>query len=149
VLTSLALMAAPSWAAKGGNSANAKLCETESGALVAQTGSHFKNAGACTSYAAKGGELAKLEVHIKLESNCFGTSSCRRATASGFGLKPATFVVLKMLFTAKEEVNEHGVVAPFSANPLACPDAGEIATAKGTLASGVAITATATEPLCG
>ena len=54
----MALMAAPSWAAKGGNSANAALCEPGgyAGVLLAQDGSAFKNAGKCTSYAAKGGQ---------------------------------------------------------------------------------------------
>src|SRR5262249_9862232 len=59
VLTSLALMAAPSWAAKGGNDGNAKLCGPGGypGALLAQDGSVFKNAGKCSSYAAKGGQI--------------------------------------------------------------------------------------------
>ena len=47
VFASLALMAAPSWAAEGGNSANAKLCQPGGypGALLAQDGSAFKNVG--------------------------------------------------------------------------------------------------------
>lgn len=57
VLVSVALMVSPSSAANGGNSANAARCEQEYGVLVAQDGSTFKNAGACTSYAAKGGVL--------------------------------------------------------------------------------------------
>ena len=59
VLTSLALMAAPSGAANEGNSANAKLCQPGGypGVLFNQQGEVFKNARACTKYAAKGGRL--------------------------------------------------------------------------------------------
>jgi hypothetical protein len=54
VLASLAFTAAPSWAERG-NSANAKLCHEYPGALPAQDGSAFKNAGQCTSYGSEDG----------------------------------------------------------------------------------------------
>jgi hypothetical protein len=153
VLASVVFMAAPSWAA-GGNTANAKLCETESRALVAQDGSHFKNAGACTAYAARGGQLAKLEIQIHFESECFGElelGPCLSATASGFGLKPSTLVTEQIVgpggsAASGEEVNELGVRAPFTNVALLCPTSGVSATAEGTLASGLPITARATEP---
>jgi hypothetical protein len=85
VLASLALMAAPSWAAKGGNSANAKLCEPGGypGVLFNQQGEGFKNAGACTKYAAKGGQIAGADV---VAQPAVGGSF--KTTCSGFGLAP-------------------------------------------------------------
>jgi hypothetical protein len=83
VFASLALMAAPSWAAKGGNSANAALCEPGgyAGVLFNQQGEGFKNAGACTKYAAKGGEIAGVDA---VAEPAVGGSF--KATCSGFGL---------------------------------------------------------------
>jgi hypothetical protein len=95
VLASLALLAAPSWAAKGGNGGNAKLCGPGGypGALLAQDGSAFKNAGKCTSYAAKGGQIAGVNAVpgpvIEGESIPF-----LLANYSGFGLKPGSSVFL-------------------------------------------------------
>jgi hypothetical protein len=153
VLTSLALMAAPSWAAKGGNRANAELCEKESAALVAQDGSHFKNAGACTSYAAKGGQLAQLEAQLLPEKKCFGVGvPCMNARASGFGLKPSTTVTLIMKISngearTEEQVPESGVVNFTLLVTFNCPVSGVSATATGTLASGLPVTApVVTEP---
>jgi hypothetical protein len=85
VLASLALMAAPSLAAKGGNSANAKLCEPGGypGVLFNQLGEGFKNAGACTKYAAKGGKLAGVDAVAEL-----AVGGSFNATCSGFGLAP-------------------------------------------------------------
>jgi hypothetical protein len=79
----LALMAAPSWAAKGGNSANAALCAPGgyAGALLAQDGSAFTNEGKCTSYAAKGGQL--VGVNAVGEPPVGGSFN---EVCSGFGL---------------------------------------------------------------
>jgi hypothetical protein len=87
VLASLALMAAPSWAAKGGNSANAALCEPGgfAGELFAQDGSSFKNAGKCTSYAAKGGQLVGLDVVAEP-----AVGGQINETCTGFGLEPGS-----------------------------------------------------------
>jgi hypothetical protein len=81
-------MAAPAWAAKG-NSANAKLCEPGGypGALLAQDGSAFKTEGACTSYAAKGGQIAGVNA-----TSGAVASGVFPASWSGFGLKPETEV---------------------------------------------------------
>jgi hypothetical protein len=87
VLASLALMAAPSWAAKGGNEANAALCEPGgyAGVLFNQQGETFKNAGACTKYGAKGGHLVGVDaVAGPVVGNGY-TQTC-----SGFGLKPGS-----------------------------------------------------------
>jgi hypothetical protein len=86
VLASLAFTAAPSWAG-GGNSANAALCEEGGypGALLAQDGSAFKNAGQCTSYGAQGGQIAGLNIVAGPVSVPIGEFI---ATYSGFGLKP-------------------------------------------------------------
>jgi hypothetical protein len=87
VLASLAFTAAPSWAG-GGNSANAALCETYPGVLLAQDGSAFKNEGECTSYGAQGGQIVGVDaVSALLTPNIFST------TYSGFGLKPGTKVL--------------------------------------------------------
>jgi hypothetical protein len=85
VVASLALMAAPSWAAKGGNSANAKLCEPGGypGLLFNQNGEAFKNAGACTKYAAKGGKLVGLDA---VGTTPEGAEGAFTETCSGFGL---------------------------------------------------------------
>jgi hypothetical protein len=81
-------MAAPSWAAKGGNSANAKLCQPGGypGVLLNQLAETFKNEGACTKYAAKGGQI--VGVNAVAEPPSGGRFN---ATYSGFGLKPGTF----------------------------------------------------------
>jgi hypothetical protein len=79
-------MAAPSWAAKGGNSANAKLCEAGGypGVLFNQNGEAFKNEGQCTKAGAKG-ELVGVEaVAGPVVAGKF-TETC-----SGFGLKPGS-----------------------------------------------------------
>jgi hypothetical protein len=83
VLASLALMAAPSWAAKGGNGANAKLCEPGGypGVLFNQLGEGFKNAGACTKYGAKGGQIAGVDVVAEPAAE-----GSFKETCSGFGL---------------------------------------------------------------
>ena len=154
VFASVALMAAPSWAAKGGNSANAKLCKPESAALVAQDASHFKNAGACISYAAKGGQLAKLAVHIQFESKCLGVLpiACLLFTASGFGLERESEVVINEQDSGGSSTEvvfatALGTVGAESGRiGLTCPRSGVSATAEGTLASGAPITAHATEP---
>jgi hypothetical protein len=84
VLVSLALMAAPSWAA-GGNSANAKLCQAGGypGDLLAQDGSAFTNDGKCTSYAARGGTIAGVDAFAEPAVGGEFTASF-----SGFGLRP-------------------------------------------------------------
>jgi hypothetical protein len=150
VLASLALMAAPSSAAKGGNSANAKLCETESAALVAQDGSHFKNAGACTSYAAKGGVLAKLEVRLAHEAHCAGFSlPCISLAMTGFGLKPGSEAEASMSGNGESAgitrlVDAHGAVnALVPEVGLNCPNS-VTASGTGTLASGLPIKAVVT-----
>jgi hypothetical protein len=86
VLVSMALTAAPSWAR---NSTNAALCEAGGypGVLLAQDGSAFKNAGACTKYAAKGGQLAGVDAVAQPASA--GEFS---ASYSGFGLEPGSIV---------------------------------------------------------
>jgi hypothetical protein len=76
VLASLAFTAAPSWAA--GNSANAA-----PGALLAQDGSAFKNAGGCTRYGAQGGQIAGVSAVAEPASG-----GGFFASFSGFGLKP-------------------------------------------------------------
>lgn len=88
-VASLALMAAPSWAAQGGNSANAELCHGGyPGVLLGQDGSAFKNAGKCTSYGAKGGQFAGVNAVVgPIEFGLF------EVTYSGFGLKPGTEVL--------------------------------------------------------
>jgi hypothetical protein len=88
VLTSLALMAAPSGAANEGNSANAKLCQPGGypGVLFNQQGEVFKNARACTKYAAKGGRLAGVSAVAEPASGGRFNVNC-----SGFGLKPNGF----------------------------------------------------------
>jgi hypothetical protein len=85
VLASLALIAAPSWAAKGGNSANSKLCEPGGypGVLLNGHGEAFKNEGQCTKAGAHGELVGVNIVAGPVVAHEF-TETC-----SGFGLKPS------------------------------------------------------------
>jgi hypothetical protein len=86
VLVSVALMAAPSWAAKEkGNG----LCARGAypGALFAQDGSAFKNTRACAKYVAKGGQLGGVDAVA--EPPVRGSF---KETCTGFGLAPSTTV---------------------------------------------------------
>jgi hypothetical protein len=87
VLAPTALVAAPTWAAKGGDSANAKLCESGGypGVLLAQDASTFKDAGKCTSYAAKDGQLVGIDAVAEPPAEGSFEETC-----TGFGLKPST-----------------------------------------------------------
>jgi hypothetical protein len=106
----LAVVAAPSWAAKGENEANAALCEPGGypGVLLAQDGSAFKNAGKCTSYAAKGGQIAGVDAVSQPASE-----GEFKTTYSGFGLRPGSTVFLGARYQpsgiSKGEVLEEGV----------------------------------------
>jgi hypothetical protein len=86
VLASLAFTTAPSWAAKGGNSANAALCEEGGypGALLGGNGSAFKNAGQCTKAGAHG-ELAGVNAVAGPAVGGAFHEAC-----SGFGLEPGS-----------------------------------------------------------
>src|SRR5262249_59108973 len=94
VLVSMLLVVAPSWAAKG-NSANAKLCEAGGypGVLFNQKGETFKNEGACTKYAAKGGKLAGLDAVSGPVSEGVFTETC-----SGFGLAEGSSVLCEAVY---------------------------------------------------
>jgi hypothetical protein len=106
VLASLALMAAPSWAAKGGNSANAALCEPGGypGVLFNQQGEAFTNEGACTKYAAKGGQIAGVDV---VAEPAAGGSF--KETCSGFGLDPSKMTICGALYDgfSSDNIREH------------------------------------------
>ena len=84
VLVSVALMAAPSWAAPGGNSANDSLCHNYPGVLLAQDGSAFTNAGKCTAYGARGGQIAGVNAVAE------PLSGGLRVTWTGFGMEPGS-----------------------------------------------------------
>jgi hypothetical protein len=124
VLASVALMAAPSWA-KGGNSTASKLCEPAGypGVLLNQQAEAFKNEGACTSYASKGGQLAGV--------NAVGGPASPgefEVTSSGFGLKPGSTVFFgaryqpsgtskgRSLTVAGDGTFSNGVTEPCEAN---------------------------------
>jgi hypothetical protein len=51
-------LASPAGAATGGNSTNAKACQSELRTLFRSDGTAFKNQGSCVSYAAQGGVFA-------------------------------------------------------------------------------------------
>ena len=87
-LASIALIAAPSWAAHG-TGANAKLCGTYPGALFARDGSTFKNRGACAKYARKGGQLVGIDAVA--EPAVAGSFA---ETCTGFGLEPSTTTLI-------------------------------------------------------
>lgn len=155
LFASLALMAGPSWAAEGGNSANAELCQQELGVLVAQDGGSFKNEGACTSYAAKGGVLTKgeanLEVRLQFEApHCLSIHffpACISFGVVGFGLKPGSFV--EAGFKGYQErllpVNALGVIDTGQVGAILCPFLA-VGFGEGTLASGKPIKAVVTGP---
>jgi hypothetical protein len=98
-------------------------------------------------------EIALIERELAREalSSAEIRRPCLGAGVSGFGLKPSTFVEV-LLKTASqsiggsEEVNESGIVNVTNIGiAFVCPVSG-VATAEGTLASGVPIKAEATKP---
>jgi hypothetical protein len=86
VLVSVALMAAPSWAAKEKETG---LCARGAypGTLFAQDGSAFKSTRACAKYVAKGGQLGGLDAVAGPP-----VSGSFKETCTGFGLAPSTTV---------------------------------------------------------
>jgi len=57
----------------GGNSAAAQLCQDEWPTLLTSDGKSFKNAGQCTSYAAKGGQFATPPLDPEADRQAFCT----------------------------------------------------------------------------
>jgi hypothetical protein len=111
MLAPLALMAAPSSAARRERQANAKLCSTGgfAGVLLAQDGSTFKNGGKCSSYAAKGGQLVGLDASAEPTGSGFINETC-----TGFGLKPTAFFAFDgcgAVYTSGTVVIQLGTVA--------------------------------------
>jgi hypothetical protein len=150
-------MAVATGTASASSQQSAKACQKDGWRnLKTQSGGGFASAGECVSYLAKGGVLAaNLEVHIRFETpHCFGLepfSPCLSATVAGFGLKPFTLVFAEISgegggVRGSRETDELGVLLPSTFVGVGCPNSGVTATAEATLASGVPITATATEP---
>ena len=87
------VLATPAGAAAGGNSANAKACQ-QGGYLdyATTTGTKFKNAGECTSYAANGGTLVPLPDLVPFltcgPTAVFGLAGCELAIKN-VGIAPA------------------------------------------------------------
>jgi hypothetical protein len=113
VLVSVALTAAPAWAAKPGNSIAAKACEAGySGVLLNELGEpvSFKNEGQCSKFAAHG-QLVGVNVVSGVESN----GELIDETCTGFGLRPGSETVCGALYematTDVYEELEDGVAA--------------------------------------
>jgi hypothetical protein len=146
MLASLALMAAPSSAARGRQHANAaKLCRKGgfAGVLLAQDGSAFKNGGKCRRYAAQGGQLVGLDATTEPAGSGFINETC-----TGFGLKPnpffSSFDSCSAVYRSNTVVVQLGTVAAdgtmFISGVISCRSGDEVAylvvqaqTAEGTL----------------
>jgi hypothetical protein len=96
-LASSLVFAAGALAAKGGNSANAKLCQKAGWQTVMDSSAaSFSSEDACVSYGAHGGAiytLASLEVEPCATQPFDGLC----VSTSGFGLAPTTFVTTPLL----------------------------------------------------
>jgi hypothetical protein len=96
-LTAALVFAGGALAAKGGNSANARLCQKGGWqALMDSSARSFPNQGACVSYGAHGGAiyaLARLEVELCANQPFDGIC----VSTSGFGLEPTTIVTTPLL----------------------------------------------------
>jgi hypothetical protein len=81
VLASMALTAAPSWAAKE----QAELCHSYPGTLFTREGSALKNTRACVEYVGKGGQLVGIDAVAEPP-----VEGSFKETCTGFGLRPST-----------------------------------------------------------
>jgi hypothetical protein len=84
-------------AAKGGNSANAKLCQKAGWqALMASSTAPFSSEEECVSYGAQGGAIYALaDLEVKPCATQPFDGLC--VSTSGFGLAPTTFVTTPLL----------------------------------------------------
>jgi hypothetical protein len=130
-------------AAKGGNSANAKLCHKDGWqTLMDSSANAFASEDECVSYGAQGGAiyaLARLNVERCADQPFDGLC----VSTSGFGLAPTTFVTTPLLKNGTPVTTEFLIVqadgtvsgSPFSHFEAPCvPDNVYSATASGTSA---------------
>ena len=90
LLSTLAL-AAPALANRGGNAAASAACEDGGYAdWTDAEGNAFRNAGACVSYAARGGQLMPVEINPFTVSYRASGANGFVATVAGTGLQPDT-----------------------------------------------------------
>jgi hypothetical protein len=109
VFASLAIMAAPSWAANRADSEKA-LCKPGGypGVLLEQDASAFTNRGKCNSYVAKDGQLVGLNTALEPPVGDSFNETC-----SGFGLKPDS-----MARCGARYVGSQGIVEVFGGTPV-------------------------------
>ena len=96
-LVSAFVFAGGALAAKGGNSANAKLCQQGGWhGLMDSTTTPFSNEDQCVSYGAHSGAIYALaSIEVELCANQAFDGIC--VSTSGFGLKPTTIVATPLL----------------------------------------------------
>jgi hypothetical protein len=102
VLVSVALMAAPSWAAKE----QAELCHSYPGTLFTREGSAFKNTRACVEYARQGGQLVGIDAVAEPP-----VEGSFKETCTGFGLRPSTATLTFSLECGAEYNRDFSLVA--------------------------------------
>jgi hypothetical protein len=111
-LISTVVMAAPMLAKSGGNSAAAAACRSGGYVNFTDTAGHpFRNAGACVSYAARGGTLVPVAsgpFSVVYSSHSPGVFT---ATLSGTGLEPSSSVTFVFVWPAR------GVSITFNSQP--------------------------------
>jgi hypothetical protein len=130
-------------AAKGGNSANAKLCQKGGWqTLMDSSANAFASEDECVSYGAQGGAIYALaRLHVERCDNQPFDGLC--VSTSGFGLAPTTFVTTPLLKNGVAVTTEFLIVqadgtvngSPFAHFEVPCV-AGNVysATASGTSA---------------
>jgi hypothetical protein len=149
-LASAFVFAGGALAADGGNSGNAKLCQSWQ-TLMGSSATQFSNEGACMRYGAHGGAIyAVASLTVEPCANQPFDGLC--VSTSGFGLAPTTFVTTPLLkngsatTTQFQIVPANGIVSgsPFGHFEAPCV-AGNVwsATATGTSADSLS---TPTEP---
>ena len=107
-LASAVVLAGSALAANGGNSANAKLCQSWQ-TLMDSSATQFSNEGACVSYGAQGGAIYAL-AGLTLEPCANQPFDGLCVSTSGFGLAPTTFVTTPLLKNGSATTTEFLIV---------------------------------------
>jgi hypothetical protein len=146
-LTAALSVAVATASAGGGNSANAKLCQSGGwqNLFSASTGLAFTSDGQCVSNGARGNTYSSLTVSTTVSGNAWGA-------VSGFGLQPGSTVTLHYTIgggfvSIPMAVQSDGTIA--RPPMLACGVGDTNAFAVGATSGGAPITSNVVNSLCG
>ena len=151
-LVAALVVAGGALAGRGGNAANAKLCQKGAWqTLMDSSGTAFANQDECVSYGAQGGAIYALaRLHVEPCATQPADGLC--VSTSGFGLAPTTLVTTPLLMDGTAVTTEFLIVqadgtvngSPFAHINAPCDDGNVYsATASGTSADSLS---TPTEP---